>query len=427
MATTVIVYPSGTTSNTNPHVLFSGGTGATYTIEMTTTGELKFCQDIATVVNEVLTGITSTWISTLEYVDYDDRMYLQGQYIIGNTIIDEGISAFTSNNTLVATDYYSGLTVYRVDTVFDSSGSIMFITGDNDTSAGTPEVIRRVDLSTGQVTHEFVVGTGGHIHSRLINYEHNGTEYLAFSEISGSSSSTACITIMNPNNLSIIGRYGYTPTSNIIISYIDDLQYDSSNGKIYWTMSAGGYAYLNAGTVFGSLDLSTNTVSTGSTVPYFFYSQNQILDGTSKVYTAGFAYDGGQPSTAPITGMTYGYYDHSNNTYTELTSKTIDYSLGSNADIDVSVNGHSDKDKDTGDIYQLFLYDLLRVDSSSGAIVDTTDVRYEGDYYYSGHTSNYSGTRAIVTAMGYNESTNTVWTSRYNGDNRVTNIVIYGN
>jgi len=45
MATTVIVYPSGTTANTNPHVLFSGGTGTTYTIEMTTTGELLFSQD----------------------------------------------------------------------------------------------------------------------------------------------------------------------------------------------------------------------------------------------------------------------------------------------------------------------------------------------------------------------------------------------
>jgi hypothetical protein len=40
MSTTIIVYPSGTTSNSNPHILFSGGTGSTYTIEMTTTGEI---------------------------------------------------------------------------------------------------------------------------------------------------------------------------------------------------------------------------------------------------------------------------------------------------------------------------------------------------------------------------------------------------
>ena len=424
MATTVIVYPSGTTSNSNPHVLFSGGTGATYTIEMTTTGELLFCQEVVMGITDAFGNGGNRWISTLEYVDYDDVMYFEvadtSQSPEVHTI--EGFSG--TSTTEFVTNYYSGLTVYRVDTVFDSSGSIMFVTGDNDTSAGTPEVIRRVDLSTGQVTHEFVVGTGGHIHSRLINYEHNGTEYLAFSEISGSTYSTACITIMNPNNLSIIGRYGYTPTSNIIINYIDDLQYDSGNGKIYWTMSAGGYSYLNAGTVFGSLDLSTNTVSTGSTIPHFFYSQNQILDGTSKIYTAGITYNSGVPS-GQVSGMTYGYYDHSNNTYTELTSNTIDYSLGSNADIDVYNNGHSDKDKDTGDIYQVFLYDLLRVDGTSGDIVETTDVRYTGDYYYSGHTANYSGTRAIVTAMGYNESQNNVWTARFNGA-YPTNIVIYG-
>jgi len=46
MSRTVIIYPSGTTANTNPHILFSGGTGATYTIEMTTDGELLFSQDV---------------------------------------------------------------------------------------------------------------------------------------------------------------------------------------------------------------------------------------------------------------------------------------------------------------------------------------------------------------------------------------------
>jgi len=45
MAKTIIVYPTGTTSNTNPHVLFSGGTGSTYTIEMTVNGELLFSQE----------------------------------------------------------------------------------------------------------------------------------------------------------------------------------------------------------------------------------------------------------------------------------------------------------------------------------------------------------------------------------------------
>jgi hypothetical protein len=45
MAKTIIVYPSGTTANTNPHVLFSGSTGVTYMIEMTTTGELLFSQE----------------------------------------------------------------------------------------------------------------------------------------------------------------------------------------------------------------------------------------------------------------------------------------------------------------------------------------------------------------------------------------------
>lgn len=45
MAKTIIVYPKGNTNNTNPHVLFSGGTGSTYTIEMTTTGELLFSKE----------------------------------------------------------------------------------------------------------------------------------------------------------------------------------------------------------------------------------------------------------------------------------------------------------------------------------------------------------------------------------------------
>lgn len=45
MSTTIIIFPSGTTLNTNPHILFSGGTGNPYTIEMTTTGELLFSQE----------------------------------------------------------------------------------------------------------------------------------------------------------------------------------------------------------------------------------------------------------------------------------------------------------------------------------------------------------------------------------------------
>lgn len=37
MAQDVIIYPSGTTTNTNPHVVFSGASSS-YIIEMTTDG-----------------------------------------------------------------------------------------------------------------------------------------------------------------------------------------------------------------------------------------------------------------------------------------------------------------------------------------------------------------------------------------------------
>ena len=45
MAQDVIIYPSGTTTNTNPHVLFSGD-NSTYIIEMTTDGYIDISHEI---------------------------------------------------------------------------------------------------------------------------------------------------------------------------------------------------------------------------------------------------------------------------------------------------------------------------------------------------------------------------------------------
>lgn len=409
MATTVIVYPSGTTSNSNPHILFSGGTGSTYTIEMTDDGELKFCTQVDRDEIFVQDSNIAGKITTIEYKSQDTNLYyLQDT---GDTYtlkyLDDALATGTTN-------LYSGMSIYRTDSVFNSTGDIMYLTGDlpDEGSLGTPEVIRRVNVNTEQVTHQYQVVTDGHIHSRPIQFTYNSTDYLVFSEINGNSISDSCLTFLNPSNLNLIGREFYNNyAENSSVTYISGINYDPVNEKIYWTRHTPGEVQ----TKFGEYDMATSAFTTANTVNYRFNHHNQLLDGTQKVYSAGY----GPTSSTYITGSTYGYFDFSSDTYTELTGQTYPTTPADRVSTGTwNDRAHSDINTETNNIYQVFLFDLIEVNGSNGNIIETN--------FLGSSDGDSNSAKPFVSAMGVHEDREEIWTARYNGSNTNAKFVVYG-
>ena len=420
MSKTVIIYPSGTTENSNPHVLFSGGTGATYTIEMTTDGLLKFCQEADRGVVDSIDRGSVQYISTLEYKPNNDYLYM---------VYSQHPSPFTyhfdyldNNLSSGSTDLYSGMTIFQVDSAFNSAfnapSNIMYLTGDDDSNVGTPEILRRVDVGTEQVTHEYQVVSTGHIQSRPIQVNYDGTDMIVFSELAGTNYITdTYITFLDASDLSLIGRAHYDTTPNGgSVTFIRSLNYDPVNEKIYWTRKKpGSPAYIdNQQTYFGTYDMATSGFTTGSTIGSIFNNQNVLLDGTQKLYTAGYNSTTGTGSLY-VTGGTFGYYDFSNNTYTELTGKT--YSTNDIGGSDQWTRmGHITSDSRTNNIYQVFAYDLIEVNGSDGSINETT---------FLGDSSDYNSNKPLVTAIAIHQDRDEIWTARWNNPDN-TYFVVYG-
>lgn len=406
MATTVIVYPSGTTSNSNPHVLFSGGTGATYTMEMTTTGELLFSQDVPLSVTNTISQSGDTLIMSMLYDSDSDAMYVVQENGAITTGPNEELFAYTgSNNTRISFDYFDDLQAYREDSLIKGPTNIIYITAELHETPGSV-IVRRVNTNTNQITHGYTGGTTEDSR-RTVYYTYNSTEYIAFSERYDNDN---VLTILYASDLTLVGRYPYVEYAGDPNNTIGSILY--SNGKLLWTMrNVSIQDPVGSSTAYGTFNLSNNTFTTGSTQSHSAYSERELLAGTQKVYGSSYVWNTTNGIT--YTDVLYGYYDYSNNTYTELGRKTNASGFNS---YDIGVNNQSTTDLNTNDIYLVNLYDLIHIDGSTGDVVDTTSLLWDGD----GRSN-----RAIIFAMEYHEGQDNLWLEYYNsvGDGV---IVIYG-
>jgi len=405
MATTVIVYPSGTTSNSNPHVLFSGGTGATYTIEMTTTGELLFSQDVDFTSSGTLPNISGNYVSDMLYDVDNDDMYIGVQSSISPypfTISGYSGSDNTPFNTTYADD------IYGVNMVKGST-NIIYVLSEFTNALGGDVVVKRINTSTNQITHEYTGGTT--LWTRGIYYEQSSSGYVAFSERYNSDN---VLTILNGSDLTLVGRYSYDEYAGDPNNYIKDLFY--SNGKLLWTMPNRSIQdAVGCSSAYGTFNLSTNVFTTGSTQLHTVQNtEYQLLDGTEKIYgSQNIWYNNG--SSAPITGITYGYYDFSNNTFTEIDKKEnasgfVDYDAVRNGD-------YSAKNGNNGDIYFGWLYDLIIIDGTNGNVLDTVDLPSISEYTHSN--------RVTIFSMAYNDSQNKLWMALYDSTSTTTGVEFF--
>ena len=401
MATTVIVYPSGTTSNSNPHVLFSGGTGATYTIEMTTSGELLFSQDIPLSNSGTVPNSSGVFIYDMTYDADSGSMYTIAES--RTSPYAKSIEGFSgSSDTKYTTNYFNGLNSNNPSIEKGETNIIYVFSRD---SSNSDVEIKRINTNTGQVTHTYNGGT--FIHTRGHYYEYNSTGYVTFGERYNNNN---VLTILYSSDLSLVGRYSYLEYGNDSNNYIQQLLY--ANGKLLWSMpNRSVSASEGCTTAYGTFNLSNNTFTTGSTQSHSTqYTGYQLLDGTQKVYgTQTEWYYAG--SSAPATGLTYGYYDYSNDTFTEIDKK--EKTSGSFNAYDVLHNHqNATKNNNNGDIFFMWLYDLVVIDGSSGNTSEVVDIAAISSYN--------SGSRVVVYDNEYNETQNKLWLAMYrfaNNDN----------
>lgn len=397
MAKTVIVYPSGTTENSNPHVLFSGGSGTTFTIEMTTTGELLFSQDIPLGVKDEI--VRANLLSTaFVYNEGNGVMYTIEQD--QNTAIESVVGySGTSNTAFTVPNFFSGMTSYREEIMINGPSNIIYISAEMPFNEGDNVLIRRFDTVTNQVTHEYE-GLINDTTVKTLYYNYGGSDYVALGERGYDGSVfNGYITILNASDLTLVGRYQYNDNNGSIKSLL------YSNGKLLWSIQVG--SLQNGQTAYGTFDLSTNTFTTGSTQSHISYTDRQVLLGTDKVYSSTYRYD----SNSEVISVGYGYYDYSNDTYTQLGIKTNPSGFNS---YDVGVNNQSTVDKATNDIYLIWLYDLVRIDGSTGNVVEVTDLVID----------DIREGRAIIFEMEYNVGQDNLWLEYYSGNDGI--IVIYG-
>jgi len=404
MATTVIVYPSGTTENTNPHVLFSGGTGATYTIEMTTSGELLFSQDVEFTRSGVISSVgTGHYITGMFYNTDNQVMYFTSQDSSTN---DYSISGFSgSNDTLFSTTFYDdlrqgvaggggGQTGYGVT---QGPSNVVYVLGEFTGNSKT--AVRRINITNSQVTHEYTGGTS--VYTSGTYYEYNSNGYLAFAERYNSDN---VLTILNASDLSLVGRYSYDEYNNDSNNYFQQLIY--ANGKLLWSMPNRTFnAAVGCTTQYGQFNLSNNTFTTGSTQPHSTQWTGYVLmDGTEKVYGVQIE---ASPGFSDFTGVTYGYYDYSAHTFTELGSKEISDDVNQNV---LYLNGLFPSKKDSnGDMYLISLYDLIIINGSTGTLIETENIL--------DLSSNVFNDNVTFTAVEYNQNQDKLWVASYLASN----------
>ena len=407
MATTVIVYPSGTTSNSNPHVLFSGGTGATYTIEMTTTGELLFSQDVNFSSLGSLSHPNGYYPMKLLYDDDNGDMYIAGQDSLTSPY-PWSISGYSgSDNVPFDTSYADNIVS---PSMVKGPTNIFYVLADFNSDFGGDVVVRRINTSTSQITHEYTGGTS--IYSSGLYYEYNSSGYIAFAERYNSDN---VLTILNGSDLSLVGRYSYYEYAGDANNYIKDLFY--SNGKLLWTMPNRSLQdVVGCSSAYGTFDLSNNVFTTGSTQQHSLqWTTYQLLEGTEKVYGAQNIWKN-NISEVPVTGVTYGVYDFSNDTFTEIDKKVSESGFPS---FDVYRNSNSSATNiDNGDIYFGWLYDLIIIDGTTGnvkEIINLLDVSQHNDY-----------SRITIFDMELNNTQNNIWMSVYSQINHISTIEFFG-
>jgi hypothetical protein len=350
----------------------------TSSVTPTPTQSAPFVTPTVTIVqpNSISTSFLYSEDNGIMYVNEQDQ----------NTSVHSIIGySGTSNTEFSIPNFYSGLTSYRQDSMINGPSNIIYVTGELKVSPGDVR-IRRANTITNQVTHEYVGGLSDTT-IKTLYYNHGGSDYIAFSHYVAAVS--LYITILNASDLTLVGNYQYTPYLNNNNNSINSLLY--SNGKLLWSMPVG-YLPQGSSTAYGTFDLSTNTFTTGSTQSHNAYSERELLVGTDKVYGSTYVFN----SSNDIISIGYGYYDYSNDTYTQIDVKTNPSGFNS---YDSGVNNQSTIDENTGDIYILWLYDLVHIDGSTGNVVEVIDLVLD----------DIRTGRAIIFEMEFNEGQDNIW------------------